>query len=631
MIKSRDLNHLLFFAIAVLIFFSGTIVLFSRTYYIRDLTYIFHPWKSLCSEMIQKGEMPLWNPYAYCGMPLLANLQSAVFYPFSILFYFFSFPIALKMFHYFHLLLAGFYAYLFARNINLSKWASSGTMIVFAFNGFLITKLEFLSHIGVDIWTFAILLFYKHPIFLALCVAMTFFGGHQVFFIQLFILFLYSAFSYSYKNPKSAIKNIIFFGIVSFGMTAIQLLPTIELTTFSRRAKLGIDASIAMIHSLKYINLVKIISPFIDFSSINLVEGEHFQWDTTLYIGIISTLTVIYGLFYLKIKRKTIFSFFLIFLGVILSLGDNTPIYPWIYKHIFFFKTMRYPVQFDILIILGLIMLIGESLNSIKFRNFIVPLILLELLITGFNFQPTSTNDYFYHKSSTVNFLQKNLGNNRFILSPGTEKNRFIKGKNTADAWQHARGYLYNLTCLPYHLYDAYGFGEPLTLYSIESFIDKTYRKITPQHALPDYEKLGIKYLLCRNKLKNTDGYKLIKETPVFIYQITNFTGLFKTDSENNTAILLNKPGKTVLEINSYKKSDFIWKEPYYPGWKLYLNNKLSKITMCEDLFGKWQIDKGLTTVYKVYDPLSFKIGALLTIFTLLILGISIIGRITLK
>src|SRR5262245_23395036 len=35
----------------------------------------------LIGEMIRNGLLPLWNPYIFCGMPLLASIQPGALYP----------------------------------------------------------------------------------------------------------------------------------------------------------------------------------------------------------------------------------------------------------------------------------------------------------------------------------------------------------------------------------------------------------------------------------------------------------------------------------------------------------------------------------------------------------------------
>ena len=45
----------------------------------------FEPWDQYISEMLKSGIIPLWNPYQGFGAPLLANFQSAFFYPLDFL------------------------------------------------------------------------------------------------------------------------------------------------------------------------------------------------------------------------------------------------------------------------------------------------------------------------------------------------------------------------------------------------------------------------------------------------------------------------------------------------------------------------------------------------------------------
>lgn len=45
----------------------------------------FALWHRLVRDSLDTGEWPLWNPLEFAGIPLLANYQSAVFYPIHLL------------------------------------------------------------------------------------------------------------------------------------------------------------------------------------------------------------------------------------------------------------------------------------------------------------------------------------------------------------------------------------------------------------------------------------------------------------------------------------------------------------------------------------------------------------------
>src|SRR3990170_3295005 len=40
------------------------------------------------AERLKQGELPLWNPYLFAGLPFLADISTAVFYPLSFFFIF---------------------------------------------------------------------------------------------------------------------------------------------------------------------------------------------------------------------------------------------------------------------------------------------------------------------------------------------------------------------------------------------------------------------------------------------------------------------------------------------------------------------------------------------------------------
>ena len=52
----------------------------------RDLVTYFYPIKFAVAESLKAGELPLWDQHMAGGFPVMAGLQSAVFYPPTLLF-----------------------------------------------------------------------------------------------------------------------------------------------------------------------------------------------------------------------------------------------------------------------------------------------------------------------------------------------------------------------------------------------------------------------------------------------------------------------------------------------------------------------------------------------------------------
>src|SRR5580704_19340133 len=67
-------------AAEILVFYR--LVLFVPGYAIPwDLRSYHFPLASFIAKSLSRGELPLWDPYTYCGMPFYANIQAQLFYP----------------------------------------------------------------------------------------------------------------------------------------------------------------------------------------------------------------------------------------------------------------------------------------------------------------------------------------------------------------------------------------------------------------------------------------------------------------------------------------------------------------------------------------------------------------------
>lgn len=57
-------------------------VLFQHGYLFPwDFRGVHLPLATFIAASLRRGEMPLWEPYTYCGVPIFANIQAAIFYP----------------------------------------------------------------------------------------------------------------------------------------------------------------------------------------------------------------------------------------------------------------------------------------------------------------------------------------------------------------------------------------------------------------------------------------------------------------------------------------------------------------------------------------------------------------------
>jgi hypothetical protein len=93
------------------------------------------PWAMFARDEFAAGRFPWWNPLSGTGAPHFANYQSAVLSPFSLLFYLFSFKLALILSAALKLFALGFLTYLFLREIRLEFVPAVFGALAFMYSG----------------------------------------------------------------------------------------------------------------------------------------------------------------------------------------------------------------------------------------------------------------------------------------------------------------------------------------------------------------------------------------------------------------------------------------------------------------------------------------------------------------
>ncbi|MBM2851074.1 MAG: putative rane protein [Anaerolineales bacterium] len=112
----------------------------------------FYPWRQFALETIRAGHLPLWNPYLGHGAPLMANYQSAIFYPpnwLSLLLpldYSFSWLVAL------HLIWAGAGMVTLARALGLRPLGQGVAGLAFGMSQYLVARAGFFSINAAVAW-----------------------------------------------------------------------------------------------------------------------------------------------------------------------------------------------------------------------------------------------------------------------------------------------------------------------------------------------------------------------------------------------------------------------------------------------------------------------------------------------
>jgi len=332
------------FIVLVIIFFKE--VIFSNDIFVlRDLARYFYPLRGYAFGLLKQGILPLWNPYIFCGNPLTATHQTAVFYPVSLIYLIGSFDKAFNNFIYVHFVLAGVFMYLFLADRKISRMAALVGAISFAFSGYMMAVINLLASLGSVVWVpIALWAFfratdrrsYPYAILTSIFLVLMFLAGEPAVLYAIGFIMLFCGF----RQPK--ILAVIFTTFLL--LSSFQMLPFIELLMRSYRGNICYD--IATKWSVPPHDLLNLAFP-----SVTEIEG-HFRgywdkqsWLLDYYMGLLPLLMLPISAVFVKGRDKRI-AFWILAASVILVLGRYTPVYRVLFDRLPTFKLSRYPVKY---------------------------------------------------------------------------------------------------------------------------------------------------------------------------------------------------------------------------------------------------------------------------------------------
>ena len=300
---------------------------------IREL----YPWKYLAIDEIKRGRLPLWNPYNFSGSPLMANHQSAIFYPLNFLYFLLPFDIAWSVLVVLQPILGSMFFFLFASTIGISPWGAILGAIAFNYGSFANVWMEFNTVWHTILWLPLILwcVEKRKTMLLAFAVFASATAGHPQDFLYVFgFSVVYAVARIFVRHPlarqEDALRVVLGF-LGGLGLAAFQILPTIELFHASARVQ----------HDYQFVINSMLIPPWqlikifvADFFG-NPATKTYFLNDTyvntPLSVGLIGIMLAVSSL--LTSSTSWHRKFFLWTGFVVLLLTVRTPITEIFYKH----------------------------------------------------------------------------------------------------------------------------------------------------------------------------------------------------------------------------------------------------------------------------------------------------------
>lgn len=367
-----------------------------KNFLITDPVRQQYPWRELVVSLEKKFQLPLWNPYNSSGTPLLANFQSASFYPLNVLFYSMPFVIGWSLIIFLEPLLSGIFLYLYLDNLKLNKWASLLGAFTLSFSGFFVAWLEWGTITHVGLWLPLILLSIdklllnkknlKWIIAYLFSIISSFLAGHlQVFFYLFIFSWVYFLVRWLQLGKK---KNIFFiFLLLNFLfviLTSIQWIPTLQLISLSARNvdSLGFNNPGWFI---PWQHLIQFVAPdfFGNPTTLNY-WGEWNYGEFVGYVGIIPLILALFAMFYRR-DKKTLFFGGIFFLSLIFSLPTFFAKIPYILRIPFLITAQPTRLLFIIDFTLAILSALGFDylLKAKRKIGIIYPLIFISIILVG--------------------------------------------------------------------------------------------------------------------------------------------------------------------------------------------------------------------------------------------------------
>ncbi len=691
---------------------------------ISDVPSLLYPWRSLVIDQMKAGRWPLWNPYYFGGLPLLANFQAAVFSYVNLLFIFlpkalaWSWGVALSP------LLTMTAMYLFLKHKKLSSFSALLGGVVFALSGFEIAWLEYnvLGHtalfLPLILWAIDEILEKRSWRWLCLfpiLISFQIFTGYIPIVIYTYLLCaFYAAFFYLRPSLRKIIwKN--FFWLIGAGLggillSAIQLLPGLELILNSiRKVDTTVSASNASYLPVK--NLFTLLAPdFFGNPATGNYFGQAFYDNFYFFVGTGTLLLIIYALFFFR-KDKNIsfwcgiflFSLCLVFknplglfleklfflsggvaaralfltdfsLAILAGLGmerllrqtnfEKKKIFlSLIFVFSFFTAALLFSfkislpanrmvaqrnlvIPFFFLSVSSLVLILIGVKKLIKYRSililFLICLISIQLIYSARKYLPFTKEELLFPRTPVIDFLI-------------SEKNKSVEPFRVELGKVIPQNFL-----MPYGIETTSGSDAmlPKTTAKFLSLLEtgRTEGGVSRVYLVSNYQSplfplLNTKYILAKKSnekgIFTSEGkpppeftdprYRLVHEDKtVQVYQDSHFLSRAFLISEFPDAALAakdglvptegevvwrkNEPNEILLEVQSKTEGFLCLSNNYFPGWEAYVNGEKTAVFPSYYSFQAIKVPPGVSQVKFLYSPRSFRLGALSSAVSLILL-----------
>jgi len=365
-------------------------------YFISDHTYFFQPLAHYIGERLRAGQWPLWNPYVYCGMSQIAVPSPGVFYPFTWLFAFLDYSQCVAVIMASHQLIAFVGGFLLVESFG---WGIAPALIFaccVAFNGYMFSLVSnqtlpmTASWLPLTLWSFRTLVTTNekpqpdpgrrrarsHA--LTLLSAATLFmlvacGRPEVSAPSIIVVLAWILIHSKSGIANGALRWQLVAVTIAALLSAVVVLPLLEWGQLSPR-KSGLGLGEALMWSSNWYDFVCMlfVQPFGDLQMIGnpllpLVTTRQLflPFTPNNYIGPVVLTLAMWGMFDRSWRHRwSVIAALTI--SLIMSLGEYTPIVPFLFTHIKALSVFRFPIKWLIFLIFAIAALAARGIYLLQ-------------------------------------------------------------------------------------------------------------------------------------------------------------------------------------------------------------------------------------------------------------------------
>lgn len=300
-----------------------------------DALRIFYPVRSLVTSSLLNGTLPLWNPYSFSGNILLGTYQSAVFHPFTALFFFLPQIDAWSLIIFLSPILAATAMYIFLRDLELNRKSSLFGALTFAFSGIMIVWwqemfMSVYSFLPLPLVLYSVRrLFIKRTAipFLLLIISLTFSITSGYFQTTFYIFLLMIVWIFYLTRTFKKITPLLLVAVatcISLLLSGIQIFSAYEAYTLSPRSTVDVKTMFEIFFiPLKHI--ITFVAPdYFGNPATHNYYTSSFYHEKALWIGIPSFMFSLFAILTIQ-KKDSITRFFTVCAFVFLSLAFSLP------------------------------------------------------------------------------------------------------------------------------------------------------------------------------------------------------------------------------------------------------------------------------------------------------------------